>query len=93
MDRNGEEAQINHGSFKVWISFTSITLHGKLKKTVTFNLQNSAIIKYNENKEPSNNKNAPKQNNKRNKHRNQWKLAIRHFKKFLFLKVVTPTEI
>ena len=38
----------------------------------------------NENKEPSNNKNAPKENNKRKKHRNQWKLAL---KKKTFLKV------
>ena len=38
----------------------------------------------NENKEPSNNKNAPKENNKRKQHRNQWKLAL---KKKTFLKV------
>ena len=32
----------------------------------------------NENIEPSNDKNTPKQNNKRNKQRNQWKVASKN---------------
>ena len=47
------------------------------------NFQFAKVLLINENNEPSNDKNAPKQNNKRKKQRNQWKVASKLISDYL----------